>query len=63
LTEDIEKLSGYIATQLDAQQVVADNRVILDTPLNSDLMTYLSNWNRHCSGSNNVPMLLESLIV
>jgi hypothetical protein len=63
LTEDLEKLSGYIEARLPVRQVIADNRAILDTPLNNELSEYLSDWKSRCVGANTVPALLESLAI
>src|SRR5262245_61917838 len=55
------KLSGYIAARLLFGQVTADNRAIMDTPLNEDHWAYLSDWKKRCNGPHTIPALLESL--
>jgi hypothetical protein len=55
------KLSGYIAGQLPPTQVMADNRAIMQNPLNADHGAYLADWKSRCTGSENVPTLLEAL--
>ena len=61
LTAPLMKLSGYITTRLPVGQVIADNRAIMDTPLNGDHSAYLSDWKRRCKGPRTVPALLETL--
>ena len=61
LTRPLMKLSGYIAARLPVGQVIADNRAIMDNPLNEDHWAYLSNWKKRCNGSLTIPALLESL--
>jgi hypothetical protein len=60
LTTPLMKLSGYIAARLPVGQVIADNRAIIDTPLNDDHWAYLSDWKKRCNGSLTIPALLES---
>jgi hypothetical protein len=55
------KLSGYIAARLLVGQVIADNRAIMDNPLNEDHWAYLSDWKKRCNGPLTIPSLLESL--
>jgi hypothetical protein len=61
LTTPLRKLSGYIAARLPLGQVIADNRAIIDTPLNNDHWAYLSDWKKRCNGPHTIPALLESL--
>jgi hypothetical protein len=61
LTAPLMKLSGYIAARLLVGQVTADNRAIMDTPLNEDHWAYLSDWKKRCNGPHTIPALLESL--
>jgi hypothetical protein len=61
LTAPLMKLSGYIAARLPIGQVIADNRAIMDSPLNEDHWAYLSEWKKRCKGPNTVPALLERL--
>jgi hypothetical protein len=50
LTASLMKLSGYIAARLSIGQVIADNRAIMDCPLNEDHWAYLSDWKKRCNG-------------
>lgn len=61
LTAPLMKLSGYIAARLSVDQVIADNRAIMQNPLNEDHSVYLSDWRKRCKGPCTVPALLESL--
>jgi hypothetical protein len=61
LTMPLMKLSGYIAARLPVGQVIADNRAIMDNPLNEDHRAYLSDWKKRCNGPLTIPALLESL--
>jgi hypothetical protein len=61
LTAPLMKLSGYIAARLPLSQVIADNRAIMDNPLNEDHSSYLSDWKKRCKGPLTVPTLLENL--
>lgn len=61
LTQTLEKLSGYIAAKLPVAKVIADNRAILYTPLNTNSSAYLADWKSRCVGTDNLPALLESL--
>jgi hypothetical protein len=55
LTTPLMKLSGYIAARLPVGQVIADNRAIMDNPLNEDHWAYLSDWKKRCNGPLTIP--------
>jgi hypothetical protein len=61
LTTPLMKLSGYVAARLQVGQVIADNRAIMDNPLNENHWAYLSNWKKRCKGPHTIPALLDSL--
>lgn len=63
LTDKIQKLSGLVANEFPNGEFIFDNRLLLDTPLNSDLPTYLDDWASRCRRENNVPRLLKNLIL
>jgi hypothetical protein len=61
LTDNLKKLSGYIAERLPFVEVAMNNRAIRDIPLEQDLTAYLRTWQAACGSRDSLPILLQNL--